>query len=436
MTLIRSIRKNMTRDREFVGVHKGNLPSVFFEQGYSRLSDNPEVIAGINVIADLVSNMTIRLMENDEDGHKRIHNELSRKLDVEPNEFMTRKNFIFGLTQSLLLYGNQITLPEYENKDKIKSSIHLSEKIKGKKKTDKNRRDREDNQTDEFDEIAERGNLINLHPISRDKVVYKKYTDRYGYCIEIDKVRYHHSRLLHFVLNPTSESPYVGTGYKVALKDLLSTLKQANNMKQTFMGGKYTPPLIISVASTSKKLSSKAGRDQILEEYVENTEAGKPMILPSDIMNVETVKPLTLKDVAVNETISLDKKAVASILGIPSFLLGVGDWKQAEFNNFVETKIASIAEIIQQEMTKKLIINTKWFVKFNTRSLKSFAQEDLVNMGAKLHAQGLMTGNEVRNWIDLDPKKDLNDLTLLENYIKLEDVSKQSKLNKEGKGGD
>lgn len=59
--------------------------------------------------------------------------------------------------------------------------------------------------------------------------------------------------------------------------------------------------------------------------------------------------------------------------------------------------------------------------------------KDLASVGGTLAGQGLMTGNEVRNWIGLSPLEGLNELKALENYIPLEAIGFQKKLTKGGK---
>ena len=72
-------------------------------QGYVSLAANPEICAGVDTIARLVGSMTIHLMENREDGDVRILNELSRKIDIEPNAYMTRADFVHWIVRTMYL---------------------------------------------------------------------------------------------------------------------------------------------------------------------------------------------------------------------------------------------------------------------------------------------------------------------------------------------
>jgi hypothetical protein len=87
---------------------------------------------------------------------------------------------------------------------------------------------------------------------------------------------------------------------------------------------------------------------------------------------------------------------------------------------------------IQQEMTRKLIISPKWYVRFNIMSLLDWDIQTIANVFCSLSDRGFVTGNEVRDKMGMSPKDGLNELKVLENYIPWDMSSLQKKLIQEG----
>lgn len=355
--------------------------------GYTSLAHNPEICAAVDTIAKLVGSMTIHLMENTEDGDVRIRNQLSRKVDIEPNSYMGRSNFIQWIVKTMFLGGdgNAVVYP----------------KTKG-------------------------GYLEDLIPIPPAMVSFAQ--DGWGYRIRVNGDEYDPREMLHFAVNPDENQPWRGTGYRVVLKDVANNLKQAAATEKGFMESKWKPSIIVKVDALTEEFASPAGRKKLLNEYIDTNQAGEPWLIPAEQFSVEQVKPLTLSDLAIADVIKLDKQTVASILGVPPFVLGVGDFKRDAWNNFISAKLMPIATIIQQELTKKLLYKPEWYFRFNARSLYSYELKDLVSLALEMHACGTMDGNEVRDWAGMSPREGLNELVLLENYIPRSKIGDQNKL--------
>ena len=87
---------------------------------------------------------------------------------------------------------------------------------------------------------------------------------------------------------------------------------------------------------------------------------------------------------------------------------------------------------IQQEFTKKLILSEKWYLRFNNRSLIDWDYQQKASVFFGASDRGLVTGNEVRDQLDMSPREGLDELRILENYIPYDMSGQQSKLIQEG----
>jgi len=345
----------------------------------------------VGIYADLVSSMTLHLMQNSDKGDVRVKNALSRKLDINPNRLMTSKTFIYNLVWTLMLSGegNQVTYPRY----------------------------------------SADGYLDNLEPLRPSGVSFFDTPD--GYIIRYGGVTYNPDEVLHFVVNPDPERPWIGTGYRAVLRDVLKGLKQAGVTKQALMESP-APSIIVKVDGLTEEFASKEGRKKLSEQYLDSSENGRPWFVPADLFDVQQIKPLTLNDLALAKNLEIDKRTVAGIFSVPPFLVGVGNFNKDEFNNFIGTKIMSIAKVIEQVMTKGLLYSPDLYWRFNPRSLYSYSLPEIIAAGSAMVDRMAMRRNEWRDWIGMSPEADMEELLALENYVPADMLGQQSKLN----GGD
>ena len=364
--------------------------------GYTSLDQNPEIITAVGKIAKLIGSMTIHLMQNTDDGDVRVKNELSRKIDINPNSNMTRSTFIQWIVNTLFLYGdgNAVVYPQFR-----------------------------------------RGLLRDLKPMPSAMVAFVP-DGIWDYTVLLNGQEYDPDKILHFVLNPGNYYPWKGRGVQVALKDVANNLKQAAATEKGFMQSKWKPSIIVKVDALTEEFSSPAGRRQLLSDYIDTAEAGEPWMIPAEQFEIEQIKPLSLSDLALVDMVSLDKKTVASILGVPPFVLGVGEFKQDEWNNFIDSTIMPIALSIQQEFTKKLLYSPDYYFKFNQRSLYTYSLQETISAGAEMVDRMALRRNEWRDWVGLPPDKEMTELLALENYIPADRLGDQGKLIQNGEGGE
>lgn len=361
--------------------------------GYVSVAKNEEIIKCANIIADLVSSMTIMLMTNGANGDVRVKNNLSKKIDVYPCSFMDRKNFIFYIVKDMVLTGNSVVYPE----------------------------------------IDEKGYINNLVPWNSSDCHFNWNSKKKNYTITRLGATYNSDELLHFALNPKSDAPYEGEGYKPAIIEAVKNLAQENATKKGFLKSKWKPSLIISIQADAEELQDENLRNKILGSYTDTTEEGEPWLIPAGEIDVKTVQPLTLGDLQIQENIEIDKKSVAAAMGIPAFMLGIGTFNKDEYNNFISTKIMSTAKIIEQQMTAKLLVAECMYFKMNQKCLMQYNLAEHMGYVKEMVGGGMMNRNEGRMEFDLSPVDlpGMNDYIVLENYIPVDKVGDQKKL-KEG----
>ena len=360
--------------------------------GYVSLDKCPEIITACSKIAQMISTMTIHLMANTENGDIRITNELSRKIDIQPCPYMTRKTWIEAIVMNLLLYGkgNSVVLPHTVD-----------------------------------------GYLGSLEVIPAYQVTFSPDLLNRSYKININGVSFSPDEVLHFVYNPDKYYPWKGSGMTIYLQDVAKNLKQATTTEKSFMENPQ-PSLIVKVDAMVDEFATKEGRAKILGDYVESTESGKPWLIPGEQFDVQQVKPLTLSDLAISNVVELDKKTVAAILGVPAFILGIGSFNADEWKMFVNTTVLSITTGLQQEMTKKLLTSPKMYLRFNIWSLLNWDLKQISDVLLAGSDRGFITGNEYRDRIGYEPKEGLDELRILENYLPWDMSGKQKKLIQDG----
>lgn len=344
-------------------------------------------------IAELIGSMTIYLMSNTSEGDVRITNELSRTIDITPNGNMTRSQWMTAIVMNLLLYGNgnSVVVP------------HTYEGI-----------------------------LRSMEPISASRVSFMPVGTSYReYRVMIDGRERDPASVMHFAYNPDPNYLWKGRGVTIALRDIANNLKQAQATENAFMSSEWKPSIIVKVDALTEEFSSPEGREKLLESYVKPSRTGEPWLIPAEQFQVEQIKPLSLNDLAIKDTVELDKKTVAAVLGVPAFLLGVGEYNQAEWNNFIQTKVRAIAQGIQQEMTRVIITSPKWYLLLNFWSLLDYdlkSTSDILLAGAD---RGYVNGDEWRDRMHMAPAG-LKEFKILENYIPADMSGAQKKLVQNG----
>lgn len=380
-------RKNKRIEKRSLVFTTGSYFEGVCGNGYTQLTNVPEVVTCARKIAELIGSATIHLMNNTDDGDERIINELSRKIDIDPMPNMTRSTWMEGIVMNMLLYGagNAIVVP------------HTWE-----------------------------GYLQSLEPISASRVNFLPIGYR-KYKVEIDGNVKSSDSVLHFVYNPDQTYLWKGQGITVALRDVVDNLVQARHTEKAFMKSEYKPSIIVKVDALTDEFASPEGREKLIDSYIKPSSPGAPWLIPADQFDVTQVKPLTLADLAISDSVKLNKQMVAALFGVPGFILGVEKYSKSEWNTFIQTTIMSIAKNIASELTKKLIINPKWYLAFNVWSLMDYDLQQVSDVLLAGADRGYVCGDEWRDRMHLNPAG-LKEFKILENYIPYDMSGNQKKL--------
>ena len=247
-------------DSALVGLSYADLWLRGLDCGYTPIWQTPEVSACVAEYAELISNMAIHMMANTENGDVRVRNGLSRMIDVTPNKVMTRKQWIYHMVTVLLTTGdgNYIALPRYTRE----------------------------------------GLLSEIVPVPPSAV--SLMADGDGYRIEIGGVSYRPDEVIHVAINPDPEQPWRGRGWRVGLRDVVSSLAAANDARTGLMRSP-SPALIIKVDGLSDELDTQEGRASIREKYFEAKDKSAPWVIPAEVFDVTQVKPLSMTDLAIRD---------------------------------------------------------------------------------------------------------------------------------------
>lgn len=366
-------------------------PGSFFDeiccQGYTPLTKIPEVVACARKISELIGSATIHLMNNTEDGDERIVNNLSRLIDIEPMPNMTRATWMEAIVMTMLLYGkgNAIVQPH-----------------------------------------TWQGYFQSLEPISAERVSFEAIGYR-DYKVMIDGRAKDPKNLLHFVYNPDKTYLWKGNGVTVALRDVIDNLVQARATEKAFMSSEYKPSIIVRVDGMVEEFATPEGRQVLIDSYMKPAQKGEPWMIPAEQFDIQQVKPLTLGDLAIADSVQINKRMVAALFGVPAWVVGVGEYKKDEWNMFIQTKIMSMAKAIASEMTKKLILNPSWYLTFNVWSLMDYDLKSISDVLLAGSDRGFVNGDEWRDRVHMNPAG-LKEFRVLENYIPWDMSGQQKKL--------
>lgn len=359
-----------------------------FPTGYVSLADCPEVGTGIMRVAQMVSMMSIRLKRNGDNGDIREHNGLERLIDIEPTGGLyPRQMWIHSIVEDMLRHGNAYVMP-----------------------------------------ITKGGLIDEVRKLAYDDVSVTHH--KYDYDISVNGHCVERSEVLNFPYNPDPAKPWKGRGLMVlpsVAKALVQSRETANGLREN-----PVPPIIVKVNGLIKELQDDDGRDKLEKRYLTRKRKGAPWIVPGEAIDVKELKPLSIKDLAIPEAMALDTRLVAAIVGVTPYMLGIGNFDRNAHNNMVATTLPPITQVIEQVLTAGILRMNDLHFTLDYMKLISYDPENIRAYMFDGKDRGIFNVNECRAVLGYEPIPGGDEYTALENYIPIDQLSKQKKI----KGGE
>lgn len=359
-----------------------------FPSGYRSLADCPEVQTAIMRVAQMVSIMPIRLKRNGEHFDTRESNGLERLVDIEPTKGLyPRQIWIQTIVEDMLIHGNAYVQP-----------------------------------------ITKSGLIDELRKLAWSDV--SRNDGKYDYTISVNGIRVDRESVLNFPYNPDPNKPWIGRGLVVlpsVAKALVQARETSNGLRENPI-----PPIVVKVNGLTEELQSDEGRDKIEKRFLARRNKGKPWIVPGEAIDVKELKPLSIKDLAIPETMTLDTRLVASIVGVTPYMLGIGNFDRAAHNNMVANTLPPITQVIEQVLTAWILNRDDLHFVMDYMKLMSYDPENIREYMFSGFDRGVFNKNECRAAIGYEPTEDGDEYKALENYIPAKDAGNQKKLKEGG----
>lgn len=334
------------------------------------------VYSCVRMLSDSISMTPIKVFKKTDQGREQLDNNIAQLLN-KPAQNTSYFQWLNAMTVQLSGWGNAYSVIEYEN-GIAKSLVFIPSENVSIQKT----------QTKEpyFYKVTTKNNkIINVFP---DEMIHFRN-------ITVDGVN---------GLSP------------IGLHD--NTFDRSHYETEFATNFAKNGSSISGIISTEKKLK----QEQITQlkkdfntAYSGSANAGKVPVL-GDGLKFDQVKPVSPADSDYVNSNRLTDNQIMRIFKIPPPILGVID---STYNNteqlaliYQRYTLAPLYEMIQQELTLKLVSRSNTYIEFVVDALLNATAKDKVEVITKLTEKGVMTLNEARRKYNMQDKKGLDDVIL------------------------